>query len=215
MPFQSLVRSSRKRNGTLVSSVATTATLKRKKVPSILVLLVVFGALLLYQGSRPLKHQSSSPHSTTSFSDFDLLHVLSSYSPGASTIAGVQGPLGIPAGEAPTVPGARVVDPAVESRRQEGRYGGLGDSAHLGGFFAGLDISGLSPMVWRRMVQTYNVKSVLELGCGRAYATAWFETHGLKARGVDGSADAIAHSAIPAERRSQILVEHDFARGPW
>lgn len=189
-----------------------------------LVLVVVFGGLLLWQGSRPLHRSSAVYYSTpSSTTDFDLLTALSSSvgssssSSRSSTHSGdIAGPLGIPAGHAVAQPNDRnVFDAEIDALRQSKQLGGVGDALHLGGFVAGIDLDGTSPRVWKHLVSKWNVKSVLDLGCGRGFAAAWFDTHGVRTRGVDGSADALEHSALPADRRNQVLVEHDFARGPW
>ena len=185
---------------------------------------MVFGALLLWQGSRPL-HRSSAVYysSPSSTADFDLLTALSSSIASSSSSQALSsqnadsgGPLGIPSGEAVALPNDKnVFDADLDALRQSKQLGGVGDALHLGGFAVGLDLSGTSPTVWKQMVSTYNVKSVLDLGCGRGFATSWFDAHGVRTRGVDGSADALEHSAVPSDRRAQVLVEHDFARGAW
>ena len=195
---------------------------KRKKIPNLLILLVVFGGLLFWQGSRPLHRSSAMYYSSTSTSEIDnILSALSSSmaaaSSSSSTTAADGGPLGIPAGEGVAMPNDRnVYDADIDALRQSKQLGGVGDALHLGGFARNHNLgTGVSPAVWKHMVTQFNIKSVLDLGCGRGFATAWFDTHGVKTRGVDGSADALEHSAIPADRRAAVLVEHDFARGPW
>lgn len=194
------------------------ASAKPKKFPVLLVLLVLFGGLLMWQGSRPLHRSSSMYYSATgssSGSDLDLMHVLTSYSGSGNNNNVDAGVLGVPSGQAVPLPNERLVDKTVEDKRQEGNYGGMGDSTHLGGFATGLDLQYISPKLWTHMVKTYNIKSVLDLGCGLGHASAWFDTHGVRTKCVDGSADALSHSVIAPERQSDILVEHDFARGPW
>lgn len=202
------------------SITPTTNMTRRKKLPSLLVLLVVFGGLLLWQGSRPLHRSSAVYYSTPSAADFDILSALASVTSSSSSTnnaAGTdRGPLGIPAGEAVALPNDRnVFDADIDALRKAQQLGGVGDALHLGGFAANIDLNGISPAVWKHMVSDYNVKSVLDLGCGRGFSAAWFDTHGVRIRAVDGSADALEHSVVSAERRSHVLVEHDFARGAW
>ena len=182
-----------------------TRALKKKKIPSILLFTVGFGCLLIWQASR-----QTSP--TSSYAHFDLPHVLSSYND-----VGPEGQLGPPRGEAVALPNLKTRNKAVDKKRLQSHYGGVGDSPHLGGFASGekIDMQGISPHVWKHMVKNYNVKSVLDLGCGRGFATSWFYTHGLRTRCVDGSTDAFRQSAIPFKERSALLVEHDFSLGPW
>lgn len=89
-------------------------------------------------------------------------------------------------------------------------YGGVGDARHLGGFTAN-DTQGQSPSLWTWMLKSMNVRSFLDLGCGRGISTKWFKDHGAKVLCVEGSNDAISKSLLP---RSDI-VQHDVTRGPW
>ena len=189
---------------------------RKRKIPAILLFIVGFGCILSWQGSRqvhPLDYYQ--PGSGSSYSHFDLPSIVSSYAGGGSSMT--NGPLGIPEGEATALPNLKIIDLAVEAKRKKSRYGGSGDSPHLGGFLSGkdIDMQAISPLVWKNMVTKYNIKSVLDLGCGRGFSTLWFYTHGVRTRGVDGSSDAIRQSSIPPEKRGELLVEHDFALGPW
>jgi SAM-dependent methyltransferase len=51
------------------------------------------------------------------------------------------------------------------------------------------------PEVWKDVIDKYGVKSVLDVGCGYGYSTAWFEQQGLKAFGIEGS-DGIVFNAV-------------------
>jgi SAM-dependent methyltransferase len=183
-----------------------------------LIFIVFFGLFLLWQGSRQTQSYYSS--SSSSYSTFDLPNVLAAYSvdtnPTATTPA-ASPLLGVPAGPAVALPNLRQTKDAIELKRDMSNFGGRGDSAHLGGFVpgSGIDMKGISPNVWKNLVTKYNVKSVLDLGCGRGFSTSWFWTHGLRTQCVDGSADAFNQSAIPLERREELLVEHDYTLGPW
>ncbi|EJK60904.1 hypothetical protein THAOC_18679 [Thalassiosira oceanica] len=99
-------------------------------------------------------------------------------------------------------------------------YGGAGDKAHLGGFTS-FDPQGVSPTLWKHMVEHLGVKSMLDLGCGRGISTSWFITHGLEyVVCAEGSHDAVTQSLLPKianvpKGTTYDLVEHDFSRGPW
>ena len=189
-------------------------TVKEKKIPLILVLFVCFGAFLSWQGSMPLMEQRrASVYYPEGGLDVNLLHALASGKSGKKEAQ--FNPLGLPQGVAEALPNTHDVNAVVDGRREADYYGGRGDSSHVGGFFMGMDLVALSPFVWKNMVRTYNVKSVLDLGCGRGFTTSWFDTHGVRTLGVDGSHDARRHSAIPKPRRSKVFLEHDYARGPW
>lgn len=99
---------------------------------------------------------------------------------------------------------------AKDDVKRGGQYGGKGDKSHLGGFTQ-YDYDGLSPDVWRMIMKTWTVKSVIDVGCGRGLSTLWFLTHGARVKCVEGSHDAVERTVLPMD----VIVEHDFARGPW
>lgn len=207
-----------------VSALASSATTKRqqRKIPSILLFIAGFGCFLLWQGTRQTFPADYHPGSSTSYAHFDLPNVLSSslYTgyEGDGDATGTSSPLGVPAGQAVALHNTKTanIDPKLERKRKNENLGGNRDDAvHLGGFLKGIDIQGISPSVWKNMVTQYNIKSVLDLGCGRAISTSWFHTHKLRTMGVDGSSDALRQSALPAALHDQILVQHDFSLGPW
>lgn len=79
--------------------------------------------------------------------------------------------------------------------------------------FTDLDLQGVSPATWRNMIEKLNVKSVLDVGCGRGISTSRFLDHGVEVLGVDGSHDAKVQSIL--DDPDTQMVEHDFSRGPW
>ena len=91
------------------------------------------------------------------------------------------------------------------------------DKAHLGGFTS-FDYAGVSPTLWKHMVEWLGVKSLLDVGCGIGTSTSWFVTHGLDyVQCVEGSHDAVTKSLLPKlpQWKAGMVVEHDFSRGPW
>lgn len=115
--------------------------------------------------------------------------------------------------------------------RQKHGYGGSGDKKHLGGFST-VDPEGISPFVWREMMEYFGVKTLLDVGCGRGFSTSWFYMQGVQVQCVEGSHDAIERSLLPALAKKQedlesaqnganlinssnIVVQHDFSLGPW
>mmetsp|Transcript_9677 Transcript_9677/g.10750 ORF Transcript_9677/g.10750 Transcript_9677/m.10750 type:complete len:213 (+) Transcript_9677:50-688(+) len=119
----------------------------------------------------------------------------------------------LPLGDAVPLPSIRNANKKNESDRQD-IYGGKGDSLHLGGFTK-IDHMGLSPTVWRYMIEMLGVRSLLDVGCGRGISTSWFIMHGLADTTlcVEGSHDAYEKSILPSPQTQ--MVEHDFSRGPW
>jgi Methyltransferase domain len=120
--------------------------------------------------------------------------------------------LSIPLGKAENLPSVRTVS-AKEVDQARKIYGGAGDGKHLGGFTE-LDLAGVSPAVWKHMLQVYGVHSLLDVGCGRGISTSWFALHNVTTMCVEGSHDAVEKS-IFATIRPDSIVEHDFSRGPW
>lgn len=120
-------------------------------------------------------------------------------------------PLSIPKGEAQALPSLRVAK-AQSVDQERTFYGGSGDKAHLGGFTE-FDTDGISPLVWKNMISTYGVHSLLDVGCGRGVSTSWFLYHGVRIKCAEGSHDAVEKTLLP-DPATQV-VEHDFSRGPW
>lgn len=89
-------------------------------------------------------------------------------------------------------------------------YGGAGDAHHLGGFTL-LDTDGLSPAIWKDMLQYLGIHTLLDVGCGKGISTLWFQLQGMDATCVEGSQDALQQSVLSQDT----VVAHDFARGPW
>jgi SAM-dependent methyltransferase len=145
-----------------------------------------------------------------------VLHTEESHSASHHSILMQQqlNPLGIPYGKAINLPSIRT--DASDSHVDKARniYGGAGDKQHLGGFTE-LDLHGVSPAVWKHMLQVYGIHSVLDVGCGRGTSTSWFALHGCApVLCVEGSHDAVEKS-IFGSIQPESIVEHDFSRGPW
>ena len=121
--------------------------------------------------------------------------------------------------------GPAIARPSIRTTKEEESsikrkfYGGAGDKPHLGGFTS-FDPNGISPSLWKEMVQYMGVKSIVDVGCGRGISTSWFVLHGMEyVVCVEGSHDAVTHSLLPGlkpEKGTEFeLVEHDFSLGPW
>lgn len=125
---------------------------------------------------------------------------------------GIHG-VGIPAGGAQALPSIRTSEAEEASIGIKRKiYGGKGDKAHLGGF-TDIDLHGISPTLWKYLVQHLGVKSILDIGCGKGVSSSWFAYHGLEVLCAEGSHDAVTQSILP-DPATQV-VEHDFSRGPW
>eukprot|EP00041_Stephanoeca_diplocostata_P004904 m.53208 g.53208 ORF g.53208 m.53208 type:complete len:357 (+) comp15438_c0_seq8:43-1113(+) len=98
----------------------------------------------------------------------------------------------------------------VQVSKSELQYGGLKDADHLGGFTSN-DTQGQSTALWNFLIKGINVKSVVDVGCGRGISTKWFLDHGADVLCIEGSSDAVEQSLLPADR----IVQHDFYMGPY
>ena len=60
------------------------------------------------------------------------------------------------------------------------------DHPHLGGNYGGGDPNTFFPALWHFLIEKYNAKTVLDVGCGEGYAVKWFNEHDTKCIGIDG-----------------------------
>lgn len=101
---------------------------------------------------------------------------------------------------------------AQKLKTQRRKYGGGDvDPAHLGGFFAN-DTNSYERQMWEWAIDKFNIKSVLDVGCGQGYSTLFFVKHPSieRVKCVEGSSDAIENSLV-----KNITVQHDYTLGPY
>lgn len=82
-------------------------------------------------------------------------------------------------------------------------YQGLRDAtdpsnAHVGGNIIEGDPFTFAPSVWTYLVRRFSVESVLDLGCGRAYSSAYFNQLGCRVLAVDGMLENVTSAVYPA-----------------
>jgi SAM-dependent methyltransferase len=86
--------------------------------------------------------------------------------------------------------------------------------AHLGTDDKGedwaLDPETFMPDVWGWVCLQYDIKSVLDIGCGSGSNLAWFAEYGFDVLGVEGHPFGVATSKVPGK-----VICHDFTKGPW
>ena len=80
---------------------------------------------------------------------------------------------------------------------------------HLGGYFRGGDAATWYPNLWTWLVSKFDIKSVLDVGCGEGQSTKFFSELGCNVLGVDGSTTAISDSLLPGR-----VLLHDFSKAP-
>lgn len=77
-------------------------------------------------------------------------------------------------------------------------------SQHLGGYVVGGDEATWFPELWAWLVESMDVSSVLDVGCGDGQAVHEFARLGCTVQGIDG---------VPQD--DPLIVEHDFTQGPY
>lgn len=68
---------------------------------------------------------------------------------------------------------------------------------HLGGCSSGGDNGTYYPIMWNYLVDYYNIKSILDVGCGRGFSTKFFNSLNCNVLGIEGCIQAIDNSLIP------------------
>jgi SAM-dependent methyltransferase len=81
---------------------------------------------------------------------------------------------------------------------------------HLGGYVQGGDPGTWCPHLWSWVVKEFQIRSVLDVGCGEGHSTKFFHDLGCEVLGIDGCAQAIHDSVLPGH-----VTLHDFCEGPF
>jgi hypothetical protein len=72
------------------------------------------------------------------------------------------------------------------------------------------DIGTYAPQVWDKLIELYNPKTILDVGCGAGYSLKYFMDKGIDGIGIEGYREAIQRSPIKGN-----LVEHDYTKGEY
>lgn len=78
---------------------------------------------------------------------------------------------------------------------------------HLGGNYPFSDKSSFAPKAWKYIIDTFQIKSAIELGGGYGFCSKWMQEHGVDCVNVDGLEENIANSVV----ENKIL--HDLTLG--
>jgi hypothetical protein len=81
---------------------------------------------------------------------------------------------------------------------------------HLGGCWQGGDPFTWMPDIWGFLLISYDIKSVIDIGCGVGINLSWFKDQNLEVLGIEGFDEAIKNSVIPEN-----VVQHDFSIGKY
>lgn len=76
-------------------------------------------------------------------------------------------------------------------------------AGHLGGYLQGGDPDTIYPELWAWLVETWEVRSVVDIGCGDGCALRHFRELGCTVLGVEG---------VPQE--DEDIWQHDYTSGP-
>lgn len=76
--------------------------------------------------------------------------------------------------------------------------------SHLGGYIPEGDDLTYMPDVWGHLVKKFNIKSVLDIGCGTGKNLEWFD--GLEVLGIEGEPEAVSLCKVP-------VLQHDYTLG--
>ena len=86
------------------------------------------------------------------------------------------------------------------------------EDKHLGGCAKNGDGATYYPAMWTHLVEKYNIKSVVDVGCGFGHSTDFFyDDLKCEVRGVEGLQRAVDENLVSSE----FVVQHDFETGPY
>jgi SAM-dependent methyltransferase len=81
---------------------------------------------------------------------------------------------------------------------------------HLGGNMVGGDPRCWFPDLWAWLAIRFDVRRVLDVGCGEGQALGWWVSHGIDAAGLDG-----LWWNVDKAGRIGTAILHDLTRGPF
>ena len=80
----------------------------------------------------------------------------------------------------------------------------------LGGYTVELNPATHYPSMWRWLIQSLEIKTVLDVGCGKGYSTKFFHDEGCDVLGIEGCRNPTINGAIPEK-----MVHYDLYDGPY
>ena len=83
------------------------------------------------------------------------------------------------------------------------------DDGHLGGYVEGGDEGTYTPRLWDTLIADYDIKSVVDIGCGEGHASKYFADKGIEVLAIDGSKKVLATAVY------QPIIIHDYYQGAY
>jgi len=80
---------------------------------------------------------------------------------------------------------------------------------HLGGCVKGGDPATFYPNTWNFIINNFNLKSILDIGCGEGHALSYFKEKGLSVLGIEGLKEAIDNSS---DKIKENIILCDFTK---
>lgn len=79
---------------------------------------------------------------------------------------------------------------------------------HLGGNYPFSDNSSFAPDAWKYLIQTFDIKTAIDLGGGYGFCTQWMRQNGVQCVNVDGLEHNVKNAVVPDS------ILHDLTTGP-
>jgi len=81
---------------------------------------------------------------------------------------------------------------------------------HLGGCIIESDIRTWAPQVWDKLIEVYNLKTMIDVGCGSGHSTKYFINKGIESVGVEAYMPAIEASEV-----KENIIIHDYVESEF
>lgn len=82
------------------------------------------------------------------------------------------------------------------------------EDGHLGGCVKGGDPATFYPNLWNAIIEDFEIKSILDIGCGEGHSLEYFHSKGIKSVGLEGCEESINNSKV-----KDLIIKHDFTKG--
>lgn len=83
------------------------------------------------------------------------------------------------------------------------------DDGHLGGYVEGGDEGTYAPRLWDALIADYDIKSVVDVGCGEGHSSKYFADKGMNVLAIDGSEKVLTTAVY------RPIIIHDYYAGAY